>query len=46
MDIQYDKHVYCQNGKWVIIKTLYDTLKKKFPDPGLKNITLAEQLRK
>lgn len=44
MDIQYDKHIYCRNGKWVIIITLYDT-KKKFPDPNLKNMTLAEQLK-
>lgn len=28
MDIQYDKHIYSQDGKWVIIITLYDTLKK------------------
>lgn len=35
MDIQYDKHIYSQDGKWVIIITLYDTL-KKVPWPRLK----------
>lgn len=37
MDIQYDKHVYCRNGKWLITITLYDTLKKvPWPRPRKK----------
>lgn len=44
MDTEYDKHVYCRNGKWVIIITMYDTY-KKVPWTRHKNFTLAEQLK-